>query len=119
MAQTTRGGRQLIDQLLADLDTIDHEAALDRRAVIFDPHGAHLALEEVRNLVAAMRRRIERDLPPLLERAASNRDAASIPERVATLEGEVAELRDRVAELAARQEEAPPLRLVPSRQAEG
>jgi hypothetical protein len=112
MAQTTRGGRQLIEQLLADLNDIDHEANLDRRAVIFDPQGAYEALVEVRNLTAALRRRIERDLPPLLERAATNREAASLPDRVARLEAELADLK---AELA----QSPPLRLVPPRQAEG
>jgi hypothetical protein len=122
MAQTTRGARQLIELLLADLADIDDAADLDRRAVIFDPQGAYEALVEVRNLVAAMRQRIERDLPPLLERAATNREAAGIPDRVSTLEARVAELAQlyqRVAELAARHDEAPPLRLVPSRQNEG
>lgn len=42
MAQMTRGGRTLLDQLLADLADIDHAADIPRRDVILDPHGASI-----------------------------------------------------------------------------
>lgn len=59
MAQMTRGGRTLLDQLLADLADIDHAADIPRRDVILDPHGAANALSDIRRGVATLRRRKE------------------------------------------------------------
>ena len=99
MAQTTRGGRELIDQMLADLADIDATAAISRKDVIFNPHGAADALEAIRDAVAALRGRIRTDLPVLLERAERNREAASLPDRVASLEAALADLHARLPAL--------------------
>ena len=87
MAQMTRDGRKVVDQLLADLERIRAIAKpLDRKQVIFDPVGAANALEDIRGVVARLERRINEDVTPLLERAERNREAAAVPERIAELE---------------------------------
>lgn len=92
----TKGGQQVVDQLLADLAEIDAAADIPLKDVIFDPRGAHAALVEVRDLVATTRRRIREQLEPMLERAERNRAAASVPDRVAALEAELAELKRQI-----------------------
>lgn len=101
MGRLQRGARQLLDQLQADLDDIDDLAAIERKAVIFDPAGAAESLSDIRDAVARLRRRLHEDLEPALERHERNGQAAGLPERVADLETQVAELQTQVAQLAA------------------
>lgn len=93
MTKKTRGGREIIDQLLADLADIDDAAAIDLKDVIFDPRGAYEALVAIIDQVAAMRRRIREQLEPMLERTERNREAAAMPDRLTAVEAELAELR--------------------------
>lgn len=93
MPKMTRGGRQLLSELDYLAAQIVDAAALDRARVVFDPVGAAAALAEITALAAELRRLMHAELSPMLERAATNREAASLPERVARLEAEVAELR--------------------------
>lgn len=105
MPQTTRGARQTLDQLLADLSAIDSAADLDLAATVFNPRDAHRRLVDIRDLTSQIRRRLRNDLEPLLQRAETNRAAASLPAQLAQLEARVAQL-----EQAARRPEVIPLR---------
>jgi hypothetical protein len=96
MAQTMRGARQILNELQGITREIGDASDLDRKQVIFDPQGAYEALQLINELAAQLRGIVVNDLPPMLERAASNREAASVPDRVATLESQVAELRQMI-----------------------
>lgn len=98
-----RGARQLLEQLRADLAEMDEVANLSLREVKFDPEAAYNALVEIRDLAERVRRRLREDLEPMLERNDRNREAASVPDRIASLEQRVdtleAELRPRIVPL--------------------
>lgn len=96
MAQATKGGGEIVRALVAEIDDILDAARMDRRTAILDPQGAYEALVAVRDGLAALRRRVTHELPPLLERAASNREFATIPERMAALEQAMHALTDRI-----------------------
>lgn len=93
MPKMTRGGRQLLNELDHLAAQIVDASALDRARVVFDPVGAAAALAEITATAAELRRLIHAELSPMLERAATNREAASLPDRVARLEAELADLR--------------------------
>jgi DNA helicase HerA-like ATPase len=86
VGQLMRGARDAVDLLLSDLKEIATTADLDRKAVIFDPVGAANALEDIRDQIEAVRRRVLDEITPLLERAERNREAAGLPDKVAELE---------------------------------
>lgn len=92
MPRLQRGGRQLIDQLLADLADIDQLAGLDRKEVLFHPRLAADNLIEILDVVARMRRRLRDDLEPALERHERNGTTRGLHDRVAELERLVAQI---------------------------
>ncbi len=104
MAQLMRGARDAIDQILADLTAISDLADLDRKAVIFDPVNAANRLEDIRDQIETMRRRVHDELTPLLERAERNRETAGIPDRVTDLERRLAELEKQAKVIPLRRE---------------
>jgi hypothetical protein len=137
MPRLTKGGREIVDQLLADLasavgaaSTLHQQvaeivAALPRRIVVFNPDYAIEQLAAIRELLDAasreqaasidrMRRRVRDDLEPMLRRQQQRVADASLPERVAALERRADELSEldrllrRIAELERRADESPP-----------
>lgn len=101
MARSMPGGRELVTRIEDLTRSLLEELSFDRRTLVTDPD----AVEESRDLACRYARQILRavqdDLPPLLERNERNREAASLPERVARLEAELAEVREQLARLPA------------------
>ena len=93
MPRKTKGGADILARLEGHIKATRELIKVDRRLIVTQPED----VEERRDLALGRLRAIldilEEELPPLLERAERNREAASLPERVAALEAAVDELR--------------------------
>lgn len=139
MSRLQRGGRQLIDQLLADLADLDGAATdlalieelldtMPLRIVKLDPVYVAERHAEIRTLLddyrrqaraaaEALRRRIRGELEEMLQRNEHNRETASLPDRVRDLEARITQLTaDYERRIAALEAER---RVVPFRQTGG
>jgi hypothetical protein len=122
MARLTKGGREITEQMLADLaategaaSTLDHQiseilAGLTLSKIKFNPNYAKEELDVLRHLArdayieqaAALdraRRRIRDELEPMLQRQERLAEQAALPEQVATLRALVEAQGERIAAL--------------------
>ena len=109
MPRKMPGGAEVLDRLREETKIIRDLINVDRRTIVLRPEDVEErrddALERVRKILDIL----DRELPPLLERNERNREAASLPDRVAALERELADLRQLVEER--------PLRVLPPERA--
>lgn len=88
--QLTRGGRQVLDWLLAELADADHDLEIAQTRAIANPHYTIDQIRRVRDLIARVRRDYPDKMRPFLERQAPQYDQ------------QLAELVQQQTELAAR-----------------
>lgn len=93
MGRAMPGGRELITRIEDACKGILEVMDFDRRTLVTDPDAVEEARDLAREYARLILRAIQDDLPPLLERNERNREAASLPARVAQVEQELAELR--------------------------
>ena len=97
MSRSMPGGRELITRIEDLGEAILELLSFDRRTLVTDPDAVEEARDLARRYTRLILAAVRDDLPPLLARNERNREAASLPERVARLEAELAEVRELLA----------------------
>lgn len=103
--QLTRGGRQVLDWLDAELVDADAGLEIAEARAIANPHYAIDQIRKARELLARVRREYPDKMRPFLERQAPQYDQqlAELDERVKALE-EIAEIVPKVTPFPQRRE---------------